>query len=325
MSEPWAVYILIFVLVAVAVHQLQLGLRGLTRSRRERASRFASLGRVAASEDLDTLRRRSSRLGRSALAARMSRLIVQSGTGLSLPSLGTIWLGLTLMSWLVLPAPAISALRLIIAAIGSALVFVLWLRIKRARRMARFGEQLPEVIDVIVRSLRAGHPLAVSLGLVARETPDPAGAEFALVVDEVSYGRSLSEALENLYQRVGYPELRFFVASTAIAHQTGGNLGEILVAPLAHAAGAVPTGAARAGAVGGGALQRLCAQHPPAGPVRSDQRRERVLLRRILDDAGRRAGRRGQHRPPRDRELPHLPSRQLQGVSRCPAPPRRCY
>ena len=79
-----------------------------------------------------------------------------------------------------------------------------------------------------MRSLRAGHPLSVSLNLVAREMPAPAGPEFALVVDEVNYGRSLSEALDNLSERVGYPELRFFVAATAIAHQTGGNLGEIL-------------------------------------------------------------------------------------------------
>lgn len=94
--------------------------------------------------------------------------------------------------------------------------------------MARFGEQLPEVLDVIVRSLRAGHPLPVSLGLVARELPEPAGPEFALVIDEVNYGRSMAEALGNLHDRVGYPELRFFVASTSIAQQTGGNLGEIL-------------------------------------------------------------------------------------------------
>ena len=99
---------------------------------------------------------------------------------------------------------------------------------KRARRIASFGEQLPEVLDVITRSLRAGHPLPVSMALVAREMPEPAKNEFALVVDEVNYGRSFTEALENLYQRVGYPELRFVVAAVSIGHQTGGNLGEIL-------------------------------------------------------------------------------------------------
>ena len=228
MNEPWAIYIPVFILVAVAAQQLQLGLRGLTRSRRERSRRFASLDRLAPLEDGDTLRRRSSRFGGSIFASRISRLIVQSGSSLSVPTLGLIGLALTLLFWLFLPAPANVLLRFALAAIGSVILLGLWLRIKRARRMARFGEQLPEVIDVIVRSLKAGHPLAVSLNLVARETPEPAGTEFGLVVDEVSYGRSLSEALENLYYRVGYPELRFFVASTAIAHQTGGNLGEIL-------------------------------------------------------------------------------------------------
>jgi tight adherence protein B len=126
-----------------------------------------------------------------------------------------------------MPVPNAGARGL--AALAAAAVLVGgWLRLRAARRRERFGEQLPDVLDIVVRSLRAGHPLAVSLSLVAREMPAPAGPEFALVVDEVNYGRSITEALENLHARVGYPDLQFFVASTAIAHQTGGNLGEIL-------------------------------------------------------------------------------------------------
>lgn len=139
-----------------------------------------------------------------------------------------IGLCFALLFFFVLPAPANALLRFVVAMMGAGLGLTLWLRWKRARRIGLFGEQLPEVLDVIVRSLRAGHPLTVSLSLVAREMPEPAGPEFALVIDEVNYGRSITEALENLYQRVGYPELKFFVASTSIAHQTGGNLGEIL-------------------------------------------------------------------------------------------------
>ncbi len=228
MSEPWVVYTLVFILVAVAAQQLQRGFGIASRSRREKRSRFASLDPAAPTETATALRRQSSWLGNSAVALHVSRLILQSGTTLSLSSLAIIGFGLAFVCMLVLPWPGIASIRF---GIGLAVAFAavgMWLRIKRARRMSRFGEQLPEVIDVIVRSLRAGHPLAVSLNLVAREMPEPAGVEFALVVDEVNYGRSLSEALDNLYQRVGYPELRFFVASTAIAHQTGGNLGEIL-------------------------------------------------------------------------------------------------
>ena len=228
MNEPWWTYLIIFVMVTIAVQQLHLGLSGLKRSRLERRKRFASLDPLQPPGATDTLRRRSSRLGSLALVKYVKRLMVQSGTRLSLGNLALIGFGLALTIWLMAPVPANAGLRLVAALSAATLLLFSFLRLSRARRIRHFGEQLPDVIDVIVRSLRAGHPIAVSLNLVAREMPDPSGREFALVVDEVSYGRSLNEALENLAERVGYPELKFFVASTAIAHQTGGNLGEIL-------------------------------------------------------------------------------------------------
>ncbi|MCW6511946.1 type II secretion system F family protein [Lichenifustis flavocetrariae] len=227
-NEPWALYLLIFILVAVAIQQLQQGLGTARSLRRQKQKRFASLEAAGNPASLEELRRRSTRWSQSFLARHANQLIVQSGTQLAWSTIALMGLGLTLVMSLLLPVPASGALRALLATAVAISLIEGWLRIKRARRIARFGEQLPDVIDVIVRSLRAGHPLAVALNLVARETPHPAGHEFALVVDEVNYGRSLSEALEHLSDRVGYPELRFFVASTAIAHQTGGNLGEIL-------------------------------------------------------------------------------------------------
>ena len=228
MSEPVLLYVLVFVLVAIAVQQFGRGMGGLAGLRRQKRRRIASLGPETTSDDRDGLRRRSSRLADLAVARRAHRLVVQSGTSLPAHMLVVLAGGLAILLYLVLPLPFGAASRAAIALATSGGLLVAWLRIKRARRMARFAEQLPEIIDVIVRSLRAGHPLAVSLALVARETPEPAGPEFTLVVDEVNYGRSVTEALQNLYQRVGYPELRYFVAATSIAHQTGGNLGEIL-------------------------------------------------------------------------------------------------
>ena len=228
MTEPWPIYCLVFVLVFLGAQQLQAGLSGLARSDRQTRRRLGTLAPAEARQGHDVLRRRASRFGASAPVLALSRLILQSGTSLSPAALAAIWLALSLVGFLVLPAIPSLPLRLAAGLAGGGLCLVVWLRRRRARRIARFGEQLPEVIDIIVRSLRAGHPLAVSLNLVAREIPKPAGPEFALVVDEVSYGRSITEALENLYRRVGYPELKYFVASASIAHQTGGNLGEIL-------------------------------------------------------------------------------------------------
>ena len=68
------------------------------------------------------------------------------------------------------------------------------LSFKRRRRINRFNEQLPDVLDIIVRSLRAGHPLPIALSLAGRELPDPAGTEFGIVSDEVTFGLDITAA-----------------------------------------------------------------------------------------------------------------------------------
>jgi len=102
------------------------------------------------------------------------------------------------------------------------------LRLLRARRQKKFGLQFPDAIDVIVRSLRAGHPVPVAISMVAREFTDPVGTEFGIVADEITYGADLETAMRNLYFRVGQDDLPLFVTAVAIQGTTGGNLGEIL-------------------------------------------------------------------------------------------------
>jgi tight adherence protein B len=102
------------------------------------------------------------------------------------------------------------------------------LKFLRARRQKRFAAQFPDSIDIIVRSLRAGHPVPIAINMVARELPDPIGSEFGTVTDEITYGADLETALRNLYFRVGTDDLPLFVTAVAIQGSTGGNLGEIL-------------------------------------------------------------------------------------------------
>lgn len=104
----------------------------------------------------------------------------------------------------------------------------LWLRIMRGRRQKKFGAQFPDSIDIIVRSLRAGHPVPIAVTMVGREMPDPMGSEFGVVADEITYGADLETAMRNLYFRVGQDDLPLFVTAVAIQSSTGGNLGEIL-------------------------------------------------------------------------------------------------
>ncbi|HEX5507780.1 MAG TPA: type II secretion system F family protein [Pseudolabrys sp.] len=105
---------------------------------------------------------------------------------------------------------------------------VLVLQMLRRRRQKKFGAQFPDAIDIIVRSLRAGHPVPIAITMVARELPDPVGTEFGIVVDEITYGADLESAMRNLYFRVGTDDLPLFVTAIAIQASTGGNLGEIL-------------------------------------------------------------------------------------------------
>lgn len=99
---------------------------------------------------------------------------------------------------------------------------------QRARRLDQIQLQLPEVADLIARSLRAGHALPSTLQMVAEEMPEPICSEFRTVSDEVNYGLGLQPAMQRLAERVPIDDLRFLVISVLIQRETGGNLAELM-------------------------------------------------------------------------------------------------
>jgi tight adherence protein B len=111
---------------------------------------------------------------------------------------------------------------------GGIIVPLLVLKYMRRRRLKIFARQLPDAIELIVRSLKAGHPVPVSLSLVSRDMADPIGSEFGLMGDEIAYGSTIVQALYNMRERVGYEDLHLFIAAISIQNSTGGNLREIL-------------------------------------------------------------------------------------------------
>lgn len=113
-------------------------------------------------------------------------------------------------------------------AFGAAILPILVLRRMKKSRLKRFGVQLPEALDLIVRGLKAGHPVPVALAMVGQEMPDPIGSEFGIVADEMTYGSDLATALKGLAGRVGHEDLPLFVIAVSIQTSTGGNLREIL-------------------------------------------------------------------------------------------------
>jgi tight adherence protein B len=99
----------------------------------------------------------------------------------------------------------------------------------RANRMRKkIEEQFPVALDVFVRGLRAGHPIAAALDLLTVEMPDPIGTQFGIVVDEVTYGADLRDALSAMADRWDLEDMRMFVVSLSVQNETGGNLAEIL-------------------------------------------------------------------------------------------------
>ena len=120
----------------------------------------------------------------------------------------------------------------VVAAIGAVsagfILPILVLMLKRSMRWKAMTAQLPDAIDIMVRSLKAGHPVATSINMVARETRDPLATEFGLVVDEMTYGLNLETALSNMARRVGLGDLRFLVVAVTVQVEVGGNLAEIL-------------------------------------------------------------------------------------------------
>jgi tight adherence protein B len=99
---------------------------------------------------------------------------------------------------------------------------------RRRRRFARFEQDLPEALDLMVSSLRAGNSLVSAMRLVAYESPDPIGGEFRICFDEQNYGLELRTAMENLVTRVPLQDLRIIVTAILIQKESGGNLAEVL-------------------------------------------------------------------------------------------------
>jgi len=103
-----------------------------------------------------------------------------------------------------------------------------WVNNKAKKRMNLFEEQLPDAVELMVRSLRVGHPFSSAINIVAKEVPDPLGTEFGLIADDAAYGGDITESLKELAERVDMQDVRFLAVAVTIQQQSGGNLAEIL-------------------------------------------------------------------------------------------------
>lgn len=103
-----------------------------------------------------------------------------------------------------------------------------WVNKRAKKRMSMIEEQLPDAVELMVRSLRVGHPFSSALQIVATEIPDPLGSEMGVISDEAAYGRDVGDALKSMAERIDTQDMRFLAVAVSIQQTSGGNLAEIL-------------------------------------------------------------------------------------------------
>ncbi|MBP6545399.1 MAG: type II secretion system F family protein [Phenylobacterium sp.] len=105
---------------------------------------------------------------------------------------------------------------------------IFFLKFMAARRSKALGHQLPQGLEIIVRSLEAGHPVPTAIQLVGREMADPIGSEFGMAADEIAYGATLEQAIGRMSQRCQHPDVDLFAATVRLQERAGGNLTGLL-------------------------------------------------------------------------------------------------
>jgi tight adherence protein B len=162
------------------------------------------------------------------LSKRLTDLVEQSGLKISVSGLLLLAFGGAIAAFFL----GWFAVRLIVAGIVLApLAFMLpffFVNWKRQRRIAAFEEQFPEALDLLARSLRAGHALTTGIALVAEEMPEPVGPEFRLLYDRQNFGMPFPDALRDFGDRIPVLDAKFFTTAVLIQREAGGNLSEVL-------------------------------------------------------------------------------------------------
>lgn len=158
-------------------------------------------------------------LSESGLDWTMTRLLITMGGTFALGALASMWLPISS------PPPALRALL-----IGTlvALVPLVYVQKKRSKRIDALEALLPDALDFLARSMRAGHAFTISLEMVGQEIHEPLGQEFRALFNEQNLGASLERAFAGFAKRVPIPDVRFFCSAVLLQRQTGGNLSEIL-------------------------------------------------------------------------------------------------
>lgn len=235
LSAAPLIYVLIFVSVIVLVNGIYLVAFGKSISLNNRTSRRLALLEKNNNREqvLEQLRKEMNQHMKSRgiplysiLASKAQKANIaftpQQLVMIMFAMMGVAFVGLTVGT--AMPTP-VRALVSVFMGIGGVYV---WVNNKAKKRMELMNEQLPDAVELMVRSLRVGHPFASAVGIVSKEVADPLGTEFGMISDEAAYGRNIADSLKEFAERVDSQDLRFLAVAVAIQQTSGGNLAEIL-------------------------------------------------------------------------------------------------
>jgi tight adherence protein B len=227
--------LLVFTAVTLAIYGLSTAIAGAgTRRLRVRLSAMADVDETEAAvsiirarylRQLSPIERMLEELPGVQL---MSRITEQAGWTMPAYRVSMLILGLAVAGVLV---TLVLTQMVIVAVLAGALLAVLPIvkaRRDRARRLEAFESQLPDALDLMSRSLRAGNPLMESFKFVADEMTPPISTEFSRGWSNVNYGVSLKASLADMIERTPSVSLRSLATAILVQRETGGNLAEIL-------------------------------------------------------------------------------------------------
>lgn len=248
MNDAWLraiVLVLIFGAVVFAVERIVGAFVGRRLESQAINQRLDLIGRgVSRGEAMQLLRRRASNLPENMPeflvrpAVAFEKTLMAAGVGMRTGQLmlallvAPVLIFVAALLFMIIGGVALGGGRILILATFSFLlgagIPMFYFNFRANRMRKKMQDQFPVALDVFVRGLRAGHPIAAALDLLTVEMPDPIGSQFGIAVDEVTYGADLRDALTAMADRWDLDDMRMFVVSLAVQSETGGNLAEIL-------------------------------------------------------------------------------------------------
>ena len=237
MDLHWVFLILVFATV-FSFGQAVWGLVGVGQTRAAVNKRLATADRTGSIGELVLELRKQRGFGEDGRSifswAWLADLVLRSGVTVDVRRWAMILVGAALAAG----AVGLYFTHNPFVALGVAVVLplvapIVYLQFRAGARSKALSLQLPQALEVMVRSLEAGHPIPTSINLVGRELPDPIGSEFGMAADEISFGATLEQAVARIADRCRHADVDLFAAAIRLQEKAGGNLTGLLKM-LAH-------------------------------------------------------------------------------------------